>query len=233
VRLPTSVLAFTSHLTEPRLSIDDEVTRRLGWLTPAFFLSGVAALIYQVAWERVLYSIFGINIESVTVVVTAFLLGLGLGSLAGGWVSTRGGRWYIAWFGAVELSIGVFGAISIPFYHAIGQLTLALPFWATGLVTAGLVVLPTLFMGATLPLLATYAVTVSGNVGWSVGTLYSVNTAGSALAACATVALLMPRLGLQGSVWIGAACNVAVAAAALWHVARGYRRDRTAARLPV
>ena len=54
------------------------------WLGPAFLASGFAALIYQVVWQRVLFAVFGINIEAVTVVVTAFLLGLGFGSLSAG-----------------------------------------------------------------------------------------------------------------------------------------------------
>ncbi len=57
------------------------------WLGPAFLASGFAALIYQVVWQRVLFAVFGINIEAVTVVVTAFLLGLGFGSLLGGHLS--------------------------------------------------------------------------------------------------------------------------------------------------
>ena len=47
-----------------------------------FFFSGFPALIYQLTWQRALFRIFGVNIESVTIVVTAFMLGLGLGSLA-------------------------------------------------------------------------------------------------------------------------------------------------------
>jgi len=198
----------------PHQSVDDAVARELAWLTPAFFLSGVAALIYQVAWERALYAIFGINIESVTVVVTAFLLGLGLGSLAGGWVSAHRGCRYLRWFGAAELAVSVFGVLSIPFYHSVGRLSLGLGPWGTGIVTFALVLVPTVLMGATLPLLVAYAVAVSGNVGWSVGTLYWVNTAGSALAACLTVGILLPRLGLQRSVWVAAACNAVVSIAA-------------------
>ena len=49
-----------------------------------FVLSGFAALVYQVAWQRALFTIYGVDVESATVVVTAFMLGLGLGSLAGG-----------------------------------------------------------------------------------------------------------------------------------------------------
>ena len=54
-----------------------------------FFFSGFPALIYQLTWQRALFRTFGVNIESVTIVVTAFMLGLGLGSLAGGWLSKR------------------------------------------------------------------------------------------------------------------------------------------------
>ena len=49
-----------------------------------FFFSGLPALIYQLTWQRSLFRIFGVNTESVTIIVTAFMLGLGLGSLAGG-----------------------------------------------------------------------------------------------------------------------------------------------------
>src|SRR5260370_21696638 len=60
-------------------------------LCALFFFSGFPALIYQLTWQRELFRIFGVNSESVTVVVTAFMLGLGLGSLAGGWLSRRCG----------------------------------------------------------------------------------------------------------------------------------------------
>jgi spermidine synthase len=195
----------------------------LGWLERAFFLSGIAALTYQVVWERVLFVIFGINTEAVTVVVTAFLLGLGLGSALGGWVSKHPGCRHLRWFGAAELAIGAFGVLSVPFYHAVGRATLAYGPVATGVVTFLLVLLPTLLMGATLPLLVAHAVKSSGSVGWSVGTLYHVNTAGSAIAALLTVTLFLPWLGLQGSVLAAAACNAAAAVMAL-------RRDRTTER---
>ena len=61
-------------------------TRILGLL---FFFSGFAALIYQIIWQRALFRILGVNIEAVTIVVTAFMIGLGLGSLAGGALSWR------------------------------------------------------------------------------------------------------------------------------------------------
>src|SRR5213078_1517436 len=50
-----------------------------------FFFSGFPALLYQIVWQRALFTIYGVNIESVTVIVTVFMLGLGLGSLGGVW----------------------------------------------------------------------------------------------------------------------------------------------------
>jgi predicted membrane-bound spermidine synthase len=193
----------------------------VSWLERAFFLSGLAALTYQVAWERVLYVILGTTTEAVSVVVTAFLLGLGLGSALGGWISKRPGCRHLRWFGAAELSVAAFGVFSVPLFLAVGRTTMHLSAGAIGAVTLLLVLLPTMLMGATLPLLVAHAVARSGSVGLSVGTLYHVNTAGSAIAAVLAVTLLLPYLGLRGSVLAAAACNLAAAVMAL-------RRDRMA-----
>ncbi len=81
-------------------------------LSGLFFCSGMPALIYQIVWQRVLFSIYGVNAESVAVVVSAFMLGLGLGSLAGGWASSRYPQKAVALFGALELGVAVFGLAS-------------------------------------------------------------------------------------------------------------------------
>src|SRR5437868_5945464 len=73
-----------------------------------FFVSGMPALIYQLVWQRSLFTIYGINVESVAVVVTGFMLGLGLGSLLGGQLS-RSRYPLLLMFGVIELAIGIFG----------------------------------------------------------------------------------------------------------------------------
>ena len=55
----------------------------------AFFLSGVSALTYQVTWQRLLYAQFGVDLQSITIIVSCFMLGLGVGSLVGGWLADR------------------------------------------------------------------------------------------------------------------------------------------------
>ena len=181
-------------------------------IAPLFFLSGAAALLYQVVWQRALFAIYGVNIESVTVIVTAFMLGLGVGSLAGGVLSKRPGP-LLGWFAAVELGLGLFGAFSMPLFHWIGERTLRMSALPTALVTFGLVLVPTLLMGATLPLLVAYMVRKSGNVGLSVGMLYSVNTIGSAFASVAAVLAILGWAGQMGATWVAAALNFVTSAA--------------------
>src|SRR3954466_12052272 len=78
-----------------------------------FFFSGFPALIYQLVWQRALFRIFGVNVESVTIVVTAFMLGLGLGSLAGGLLSKRRGIALLPLLAGIEVMTGVFGLGSL------------------------------------------------------------------------------------------------------------------------
>src|SRR3974390_2558179 len=77
-----------------------------------FFFSGFPALIYQLAWQRSLFLIFGVNIESVTIVVTAFMLGLGIGSLAGGWLSKRGEIPLLPLLATIPFLTGAVGLVS-------------------------------------------------------------------------------------------------------------------------
>src|ERR1051326_7832075 len=77
-------------------------------LYPVFLISGFAAILYQLVWQRSLFRLLGTSMESVTMVVTAFMLGLGLGSLAGGAISERSRRPLAVLFGLVELGIGGF-----------------------------------------------------------------------------------------------------------------------------
>lgn len=199
------------------------------WLYPLFFLSGFPALIYQIVWQRALFTIFGVNIESVTVVVSAFMLGLGLGSLCGGQVSRRPGVPLLALFGSMELGIAAFGVASLPLFRWVATYMAGAPAGQTFLLAFLLVLVPTMLMGATLPLLVTQLVRISGHVGRSVGMLYFVNTLGSAAACFAAALYTMPALGMQGSVWLAAGMNAAIGTAVL---ALHFRGDGGAADAP-
>ncbi|MGY2490307.1 spermine/spermidine synthase domain-containing protein [Cupriavidus sp. CP313] len=180
-----------------------------------FFFSGFPALIYQLIWQRALFRILGVNIESVTIVVTAFMLGLGLGSLAGGLLSKRRGLALLPLLAAIELLTGAFGLVSLDVFDRVGTLALGLPLSATAAVALALVLAPTLLMGATLPVLVGHLARRSGNVGSSVGLLYYVNTLGAGVACLICTALLFPFLGMQAAVYVAVAINAAVAVGAL------------------
>ena len=196
----------------------------LALLYPVFFLSGVAAILYQLVWQRSLFTLYGTSSESVAVIVTAFMLGLGLGGLAGGWVSERPHVPLPAIFGAVELGIGLFGLVSLPFFRWVASWTSTATGAGVGLAAMGAVVVPTLLMGATLPLLVAHRVRESGNVGQSVGELYFVNTLGSAVGAFVAAVVLMGALGQARSVMVAAALNFAVAALVLGAALAARRR---------
>ncbi len=182
------------------------------WLYPLFFLSGFPALLYQIVWQRALFAIYGVNIESVTVVVSAFMLGLGLGSLAGGRISRAPRAPLLALFAAAETGIAAYGLLSLPLFYRVAAFTAGVPAAAAGAFAFALVLAPTFLMGATLPLLVAHLVRLSGNVGRAVGILYFVNTLGSAAACFAAALFTMRYLGESGSVRLAAALNLVVAA---------------------
>lgn len=177
----------------------------------AFVASGFSALLYQVVWQRVLYTLVGITVEAVTLVVTAFLLGLGLGSLVGGALSRGPDRRLPLLFALAELGVAAFGMASLPMFRGMVGVGAAFPALTVGLGAGLLLFVPTLLMGSTLPLLVAYAVRRSGNVGSSVGALYALNTLGSALAALVAVGLLLRSLGQEGTIWVAAGLNAAAA----------------------
>jgi spermidine synthase len=197
----------------------DRLVRRTRVLCVLIFFSGFPALIYQFTWQWALPDIFGGSIEAVTIVAAAFMLGLGLGSLAGGWLSKRHGIPLLPLLAAIELVSGACGLASLQIFNSVGDLAGALPPTVTAAAALALVVVPALPMGATLPLLVNHLVRRSGRVGNAVGLLYCVNFLGAAAACLACLLLLFPFvfpiLGLPGAVYAAVAINAAVALAAL------------------
>jgi predicted membrane-bound spermidine synthase len=190
-----------------------------------FFLSGVSALIYQLCWQRSLLTIFGSNVESAAIVVGSFMVGLGAGSLAGGWISSRPGIPLLPAFAAAEFAIGVCGLFSLSVFKAAGTAVGGGSLFLTGAACVGLLLVPTLFMGSTLPLLVTHYVRSTKNVGASVGRLYFINTLGAS-AGCLFAALVcLAFLGMSKTVMIAAALNGLAAVLMLL----AWRKERRAA----
>ncbi|MSQ83018.1 MAG: spermidine synthase [Myxococcales bacterium] len=196
-------------------------------LSALFLLSGMAALIYEVVWQRVLYSLYGIHIESVTLIVALFMLGLGLGALLGGRLSVRATARLPLWFAGIEAAIGLFGLVSITLMEAVAAHTQGGDPLTIGIATALLLGLPTLCMGATLPILVEHLHRTVRNVGAAMGRLYFFNTVGAALASLITVDLLFVLTGRQGAARVAAMLNFGVAGVALL-VARRHKQGESA-----
>ncbi|HTZ98269.1 MAG TPA: methyltransferase domain-containing protein [Terriglobales bacterium] len=185
------------------------------WIHILFFCSGFPALIYQITWQRALFGVYGINIESVTIVVSAFMFGLGLGSLIGGRLSKNPKAPLLVLFALAEFGTAAFGLISLRLFHWVAEFTAGAPLAQTALISFALVVIPTILMGATLPLLVEHMVRASRNVGWAVGGLYFVNTLGSAAACFIAGDVLMRVGGLSGSVRVAALINIFIGGSVL------------------
>jgi spermidine synthase len=180
-----------------------------------FFVSGFAALLYQVIWQRLLGIFSGTDVYSATIIVAAFMAGLGIGHLAGGHAADRvSRRASLVLFGVAEIAIAVFAVFSTSLYYdllyrRLGGLQLTPE--TTAIVLFGGLLWPTVFMGASLPLLARAMTDRIDRAARTVGALYGFNTLGAATGAAIATWFLLPRLGLEGSLRVGAVLNVACA----------------------
>lgn len=176
-----------------------------------FFCSGFPAILYQLVWQRTLFTIFGVNIESITVVVAAFMLGLGSGSLLGGRLTKIQNISPLLTFAILEFGIALFGYFSLPLFEFAAMQTSSLSPLTTFAVSFLLVLFPTLMMGATLPILTSHFVAQSGKVGKSIGQLYFVNTIGSAAACFVAGIWLFKFLGMANTIHLSVSINLAIA----------------------
>lgn len=181
------------------------------FLTGLFFVSGFASLIYQVAWQRVLFASFGSDLESVAIVVAAFMMGLGLGALGGGVAADKYPDRTLLLFCSCEAGIALYGSFSVPFMRTAGEWFVSSSLPTIAAVNFLLVLVPALLMGATLPILVAHTARRWGNVGKATGHLYMANTLGAALGALSTAFLLFFHMGTSQTVLLAASLNFGVA----------------------
>lgn len=179
-----------------------------------YLLSGVAALVYQVSWQRILALYTGVGLYSVAVIVAAFMAGLGAGSHVGGlWSARLCRRAALARFALVEVGIGAFGVASPwVYYDWLYPIAshLQVPSWPAALVHFAALGPPTFMMGVSLPLLTRAVVPGVHEAGRSIGLLYALNMAGAGLGALATPWLLAPRVGIRGALVVAGATSLLV-----------------------
>ncbi|MGB7874064.1 MAG: fused MFS/spermidine synthase, partial [Anaerolineales bacterium] len=179
-----------------------------------FLVSGAAGLVYQIVWERLLELFFGVTMVSVTLIVGAFMAGLGLGSLLGGRLARQVKNTLLA-YGLLELGVAAFGFISQPLIFWVGQKTAGTPYVFVFLISFAILLIPTTLMGMTLPLLTqsfVHRVETSGGV---IGILYGINTLGAAFGTMLAGYVLIGAYGFDGTIYIAVALNAIVGALAV------------------
>ncbi len=187
----------------------------------AFAVSGALALAYEVLYTRVLVFTLGSSAHAFAVMLGTFLVGLALGSFV---VSRFVDRWRnpaIA-FGIVEVAVGlsVVGSVLVlaelaRTHHAFGILRmgggdLLHNRGASFLQAASTLLLPTLLLGATFPLVTRLLVRSTKDASRSIGRLYFYNTIGAVAGSLLAGFVLVPTLGTARSFALAAGANVAI-----------------------
>lgn len=183
-----------------------------------FFVSGFSALVYQVIWQRMLTLFGGADVHSVSIIVSAFMAGLGLGAAAGGHLADRlRARACAVAFAMSELAVGIFALFSTTIYYDALYLRLgawAIPGVALWTIVFGVTLWPTFLMGMSLPLGAKAFSNGPRPAHRWIAVLYGWNTVGAACGSLFAVTVLFPQRGLAGGVRFGAALSIACSLAA-------------------
>ena len=187
-----------------------------------FFVSGFCSFLYQVLWTRLAFAHFGIITPVLSLVVSVFMLGLGVGSIFGGrlaaFAAQRFGISPVYLYAAAEGLVAI-GAFVVPN---------AFNWCATLLVQAGTAnsvsflllsaacIVVALFpwcvaIGATIPLMMAFVRGVNPDTRESFSFLYSANVFGAATGRIVTAMVLIELFGLRGTYTLAAAGNVAIA----------------------
>jgi MFS family permease len=162
-----------------------------------------------------LFAVFGVDLESVTVIVSVFMFGLGVGALLGGVVADRFGGRLLIIFAGVELGIGMFGFFSPGLIDLLNASVAGSDRVVAALGSFAVLAIPTTLMGGTLPVLVTHVNRFDPHIGQAVGQLYFANTAGAAVGAYLVGYHLLRWVDLTGAIHTAAGINVLVAVTAL------------------
>ena len=191
----------------------------------ALFLSGFAALTYQVAWQRVLSQIVGSDAVSMTLIVTIFMICLGIGSELAKYLVARSPAQALTYYATIEVLVGIYGVVSIPILRELNTRLTGGSLTIDFLLNLLLLAVPIVGMGLTTPLIVHVAKQNLQNVGRTVGLLYGCNIAGAAVGSAVTGLVLIEALGLKGSTQAAAALNVVAAIIAV-SALRGHTASR-------
>ncbi len=197
-------------------------------LVLAFFLSGAAALAYEVAWSRALLLLLGSTAAASAVVLGVFVGALGLGARWGGRLADRSTRPLLL-YGVFEIGAAAWALLAAPLVGLLHAPYLAvapgMPGWLQMVLrvfVAVLVVAPPAFLlGATLPAMVRQWVRRTGETGRQTAWLYGVNTVGAVVGCLGAGFYGVAALGVNGMVLVAAAVGAAVGLVAILAAWRG------------
>ncbi len=196
------------------------------------FLSSMASFFYEIGWIRMLSLVLGSTTQAFELMLSAFIMGLAFGGL---WI-----RYYIEriasplrFAGYVQILMGLLAVLTLPLYNytfdfmgfMINSLSKNeggyLLFNLTSHTICLVIMIPATFMaGMTLPLF-TYSLIKQGGGEKSIGRIYSANTIGAIVGVFLAVHLVMPQLGTQGVIGLGALIDIALGIALLAALQKG------------
>jgi spermidine synthase/MFS family permease len=198
----------------------NQFTRRV--LFFLFFLSGFCSLVYQVVWTRMAFASFGIITPVLSVVLSVFMLGLSVGSWAGGRLISsfvrRTGRSAMVFYAFTELLIGM-GAFAVPKLFALGEHILlgtgetdSFRYLSLSALVLAASILPwCVCMGATFPLMMAFVREQEPNNTESFSFLYLANVLGAMSGTFMSAIIWVEMLGFQHTLWLTAAGNFTIA----------------------
>ncbi len=196
----------------------------------AFFLSGVSGLVYQIVWVRMLTRYLGSTTAATATVLCVFMGGLAVGAFIGGKIADRV-RARLLGYAVLEIGIAlsallssfaimaVLGGYYVALYDTFGRSYLYLT-TVRVLFSMMCLLLPTVLMGATLPILVAFVSHHRSHFQHGLGRLYSVNTFGAVLGVLITGFFLVGNIGESSSLLVAALLNLIAACVAYMLQAR-------------
>jgi spermidine synthase len=187
-------------------------------------LTGFTTMLYEITWVRVLAIVIGGTTYAFTLILAAFILGIGLGSF---WVARPAGSQELSTFSKLQVGLIVSICLALPLYSRLPYQFLMLwssmprseATWprfqlATFFVCCAVVVVPAFFTGAAFPVVARAALRDASQLGRQLGRVYLFNTAGTVLGSLLGGLWLLQAVGLEGNFIVGLLGNLSAAALA-------------------
>ena len=205
-------------------------TRKL--LLIAFIFSGMAALIYQITWIRPLQFIFGSTVYTISIIFSVFMAGLALGS----WIISKHVdeiKNLPKTYALFEIGIGLYGVLLLSIFNLLPKIYNSLYSLHTNfylfeiiqfLIVFLVLLIPTTLMGATFPIIVKYY--TEHKIGKAIGEAYAANNVGAIIGSFAAGFILIPLIGIKGSIIFAGAINLVIGSIIIWKTEKNHKEEK-------